>query len=123
VIVGVPGTGIGGIFYLVAALLLPAVAFARRLAGHQVRWRQVLGQFVLALGILGGIWVTWWLLGLALRPLARRAAGAAGPAAAAFHQSVARGEALLATVATLSAVLVAVQIARLVVRYFGSRSR
>lgn len=115
-IVGVPGTGIGGIFYLIAALVLPIWGAVRQLAGHRVRWRQVLGQFALALGVLAGIWVTWWLLGLALSAVADRAAEAAGLPAAALHQTIRRGTALLAAFATLSAVLIAVQIARLVVR-------
>ena len=120
---GVPGTGIGGIFYLVAALLLPVLALARRRVRHSVTWHVVLRQFVLALGVLVGIWLTGWVLGLVLVPLAGPASGAARSAAAARQENVLQGKALLATSATLAAVLLAVQIARLVVRRFASRTR
>lgn len=62
-IVGVPGTGIGGLFYLLSALALPL----RRV----VRWRVALAQGVMAGGILAGMWATGLLLGALLGTVAR----------------------------------------------------
>ena len=61
---GLPGTGIGGLFYLVTALLMPAVEMVRTLRGRSsvARWRIVLRQVTLALGVLGGLWATAWFL-------------------------------------------------------------
>ena len=55
---GVPGTGIGGLFYLAAAAWLPVRAALRRLGGAPVTWRSALVPAGLALGILAGIWIT-----------------------------------------------------------------
>jgi hypothetical protein len=121
--VGLPGTGISGIFYLAAALLRPVLALVRWGVRRPVRWRAVVGQFALAGAILVGIWLTGWLVGLVVGPLASRASGIAGGVAAARYRNVLRGTTLMATCATLAGVLLAVQIARLVVRRFRPRSR
>jgi tetratricopeptide (TPR) repeat protein len=63
---GIPGTGIGGLFYMFSAMALPLREAYRRLS-HGVaaaRWRVIGLQQLLAAGILGGIWTTGWLLGL-----------------------------------------------------------
>jgi tetratricopeptide (TPR) repeat protein len=65
---GLPGTGIGGIFYLVSALAMPLREAYRRVRGRKVgNWRVVGAQLAIAGGILGAMWVTGWLLGLALK--------------------------------------------------------
>ncbi len=72
---GLPGTGIGGIFYLASTLVMPFREVSRRLRGRPAGdWRVVSGQLAIAGGILGAMWVTGRLLGLALaaaRPIAR----------------------------------------------------
>jgi hypothetical protein len=92
--VGMPGVGLGGIFYVVAALAMPFVESGRalraRLTGaprHHAsrRWGLVLRQAALAVGVLGGAWA----MGLAIvrlqhatpaRPIAEVAtAGARAP--------------------------------------------
>lgn len=104
-IVGVPGTGIGGMFYLLSALALPL----RRV----VRWRVALAQGVMAGGILAGMWATGLLLGALLGTVAR-----AHPAPGLVPHS---GNLLLtATVAlsfgTLVVVLLGVELLRVCVR-------
>lgn len=51
---GLPGTGLGGIFYLVLALFMPLVELGRTARGRSSaeRWRRVGAQFAIALGIL-----------------------------------------------------------------------
>jgi tetratricopeptide (TPR) repeat protein len=64
---GLPGTGIGGIFYLASALAMPLREAYRRVRGRAAgNWRVVAAQLAIAGGILGAMWVTGWLLGLAL---------------------------------------------------------
>ena len=60
--VGLPGTGIGGLFYLVTALLMPVRELGLTLRGRSngKRWRSVVLQVALAGGIIGGLWATAW---------------------------------------------------------------
>src|SRR5258705_11375622 len=123
-IVGIPGTGIGGLFYLAGALWLPVRALLRRLRGESVRWTHSLGQAVLALGVLGGLWFTGALLGMliayAFPPVS---AAPTSPYAFVAHAShLLRVASLLIRVVTLTAVLVGVQVARLVLRRGRARS-
>jgi hypothetical protein len=111
---GVPGTGIGGLFYLLAALFLPLRGIARRLRGGRVSWKAIAGKVALAAGIFLGIWVTGWLMGLLLGPAARSVELAAGvrPATLLRNENIVRWAALVGGLATLSLVLLGVQIAR-----------
>ena len=58
--VGLPGTGIGGLFYLITALLMPVVELVRLLRGLSSleRWKVAVEQWMLAVGILAGLWTT-----------------------------------------------------------------
>jgi cytochrome c-type biogenesis protein CcmH/NrfG len=118
--VGLPGTGIGGVFYLLSALLMPVREGWRIVHGDRdsARLRRVLVQWTLAAGVVSAIWVTGVALGWLLRFGTTHAAGggAAGAAAARDVPEVLRAVALLITVATLGSVLSAVQVARLIVR-------
>jgi hypothetical protein len=51
---GLPGTGIGGLFYILLALWMPVAEVGRALRGQSDpgRWRQVLTQFALACGVV-----------------------------------------------------------------------
>ena len=61
---GVPGSGIGGSFYLLSALLMPvheSVSICRKTsscASRQAVGRQVLN----AMGVLSGVWMTGWFI-------------------------------------------------------------
>ena len=71
--VGLPGAGIGGLFYLLAGLLMPVREAWLTMTGRSTRrrWRTVLQQFSIAGGIAGGTYASGWALALVLGALAR----------------------------------------------------
>lgn len=66
--IGLPGTGLAGLFYLLAALWMPCHELGRTLRGQgdAARWCRALTQAGLALGIIAAIAATAWGLGLLL---------------------------------------------------------
>ena len=65
---GIPGVGLGGIFYLLLSLFMPVVELVQTMRGRssRERWRAVTRQALMALVILGMlIAVTWavWVVG------------------------------------------------------------
>ena len=113
--VGLPGVGLGGVFYLLSAVLMPvreAVRFAKRTETR--RARLVVRQSALAGGILVALWATGWALGHLIK------AASHGPAAGLRYVppngNALRVGALVLSLGTLALVLTMVQIARLVVR-------
>ena len=110
---GLPGTGIGGIFYLVSALAMPLREAYRRIRGRAAGSRRVVAaQLAIAGGILGAMWLTGRLLGLALtaaRPIA--SLGTSLPSG-----NVLRVAALALGLGTLAGVLGGVELLRLWVR-------
>src|SRR6266550_9453479 len=117
--VGVPGTGIGGMFYLVSALAMPLRQAYRWLRRRPLRsspssvgWRIVAGQTAMAGAILAAIWVTGWLVGIAITA----SAAIIRPPhllAGAHPGNVLRTAALVLSAATLAAVLLGVELLRL----------
>lgn len=65
---GLPGTGIGGVFYLLSALLMPLVELVKTLRGQSSwpRWVLVIRQLAMASGIIAGMWMLGIALGLLL---------------------------------------------------------
>ena len=65
---GLPGTGIGGVFYLLSALLMPLVELVKTLRGQssKSRWLLVIRQLAMASGIIAGMWMLGIVLGLLL---------------------------------------------------------
>jgi hypothetical protein len=57
VVVGFPGTGIGGLFYLLLAMVMPFCELYQLSRGRSSwrRWRAVAIEFAYALGILGAM--------------------------------------------------------------------
>jgi hypothetical protein len=118
---GLPGTGIGGLFYIASALWMPA---HRALTGHTHEgrdWRRVLAQAGIAGGVLASLFMTGWLLGLMIAPEAAGAAGAAGAGTSAVRSAhnLVRLVAVIGTAGLLAAVLLAVEAAHLVVQFRG----
>jgi hypothetical protein len=62
---GLPGSGIGGAFYLLSALWMPFHGLYKTFGkkNQPQRMRLILVQSGMALGIIAGIWLTGWLLG------------------------------------------------------------
>lgn len=65
---GVPGSGIGGFFYLLSALLMPVnetVCICRNKSSRKSR-KVVVRQVLNALGVLAGVWLTGWFISRAI---------------------------------------------------------
>ncbi len=118
---GLPGTGIGGAFYLLSALLMPfhAIYKTLRKKNQPQRIRLILVQSSIALGIIAGIWLTGWLLGelrvmvdtwLALKR------GIAVPPPSALP-NVIKVTLIFLTIGLLAVVISGVHILKLVMRY------
>lgn len=128
--VGLPGSGIGGIFYLVSALYMPFDRAFRAIKGEgegvvaqqrrQLRVRLVTRQTLLALGIVAALFVTGVALDhliVALQTHAPSADGLAGGARnAASVPRFFREASFALTFGTLALVLFSVQVMRLVFR-------
>lgn len=123
--VGLPGTGVGGLFYLVSALCMPFREAYRAATGKSTPRSRgvVLRQSLIALGVLGGIWLAGWLIGLVLSqvPLVAAAVNAA-PGLAGRSGNILRIASFFLAFATLAAVLGAVEILGAVRRWRAARS-
>jgi cytochrome bd-type quinol oxidase subunit 2 len=113
---GLPGVGIGGIFYLVSALLMPVRSLAAVLRGRadEARWPTALRQAALAGGILGALWLTGLALGWVvthLMPESTWVVGHGGRSAGEVRNLV-RTSALALSLGTLGVVLGLVQLLR-----------
>ena len=98
---GLPGTGLGGLFYLLAALCLPLRFAWLRARGQRDRRHRVfvIRQLAMSMSMLAAVWLTGVLLGL-WRPL----------------PNVLTVAPIVVTAGTLVAILIAVEIGRLIVR-------
>jgi hypothetical protein len=114
--VGAPGAGIGGLFYLASALVLPVRSLYRTMRGERVAWGPVVRQWLLALSVLGAIWLAGWLIGLWAGPALPQLAGRGMAAAIIGTTGVLATTMLYASVATLVLVLLLVRIAALLVQ-------
>jgi len=65
--VGIPGAGIGGLFYLAAAVLLPLRNLIRN-RGDRRAARSATVQAAIAVGIVASLWTTGWVLAALLGP-------------------------------------------------------
>lgn len=110
---GLPGMGIGGLFYILSALLMPICEMRRRLQGGAAgRWPLVARQFGIAIGIVGAMSGVFWALDTALL-LEQVAAHAAGKVHMMWSLRV---SALLVTSCVLATVLSTMQLVRLCLR-------
>ena len=111
--VGLPGAGIGGLFYLASTLLLPVRSIVRRLRGHpddSPRRRQA-HIVLLAFGIVASLWMAGWLLAFVVPD--RMLGASSGVASAVASRTVIPLATFGIGVGTLAMVLIAVEIARL----------
>jgi len=110
-IAGLPGTGIGGIFYLMSAFLMPVREMGRVVRGRSSlrRWRLIVEQMSLAGGVIAGFWMTGWLLALLL-PVRYQ-----GPAGSHVH-NVIRTKPIMISMTVLFGVVFAVELLSLATR-------
>ena len=117
---GLPGTGIGGVFYLLSALWMPFHELHKTLRrkSRPQRMRLILVQLSIALGIIVGIWLTGWLLG-ELMMMRGWLAFKQGTAATATNTlpNVIRVTMVFLTIGLLVVVVSGVHILKLVMRY------
>jgi hypothetical protein len=114
---GLPGAGIGGLFYLLAALFSPVWETVRLLRSNRAprQWAVVLRLFLLALSIVAAMWLTAWIVAAVFSLAPRADGGGTASSIAAIPETIGRRMALL-TVSTLALVLVVVELLRLVSR-------
>jgi hypothetical protein len=111
---GLPGAGIGGLFYILSALLMPICELWRWRRGDAPgQWALVARQFAIAVGIVASMSGVFWGLDTAF-PLKEVAAQAAGHAHAIMWSM--RVSALMVTSGVLAAVLTSVHLVRLCLR-------
>ena len=112
---GLPGVGIGGMFYLASALLMPFRSLAVRLAGRDAHWTVAVRQALIALAALAAVWATGWAVGwvIAAFPVGRVLDPLSGAPVTLPVRNAVRAAALLGSVGTLTLVLAAVQVMRL----------
>jgi tetratricopeptide (TPR) repeat protein len=119
---GLPGAGIGGMFYMLSAIAMPFHAARRTVrrwrdpslaAEPPVQWRPVLRQFMIAVGIIAALWLTGWAVGalIAAHPSARDVAGSTVPGRR--MPNALRVGALFLSFGTVCVVLMAVRLAAL----------
>ncbi|MDO9494157.1 MAG: hypothetical protein Q7J48_00505 [Nocardioides sp.] len=97
---GLPGTGIGGLFYVVLALLMPVreLYLTARGRSSRERWRLVLQQSLIACGIVASLAATWWGL---TRVVDTRGAGGLGGTSILFAPAIVAATVLCLIVVTL----------------------
>jgi hypothetical protein len=121
---GLPGVGIGGLFYLISALLMPILEVVRTVRGRSslARWRTVGRQFAMAVVMVGALTAVVWVLHAMTGPQGVAPAGAGpGTGAAGSGAEAAPGRSgfspllVMASWLMLTAVLGGAYVLRLVV--------
>jgi len=113
---GLPGAGIGGLFYLASSILLPVRSLWRRARGlpDTVTLRQQLHNVLIACGIIGGLWVAGWVLAFIVPDDMLPQNAFSRPGAAGSANTVIPVATFLVALGTLVLVLVMVEMARLI---------
>jgi hypothetical protein len=111
---GLPGTGIGGLFYILVALWMPVCEVLRRWQGESSRHGALVAkQFAIAVGVVAAMSGVFWVLDVVLMLHRIPAHAAAGHYAAALSVRV---SALMITSGALATVLGTVECMRLYIR-------
>jgi hypothetical protein len=114
---GLPGTGIGGLFFILSAFFMVIAEAARTVRGRSslARWRIVARQASIAAAMVAAITATIWILHDLLFPAAKHGSGAASKTT---DQLVPFAPVLI-TLAVLTVVLLTAKVAQLAL---GGRS-
>lgn len=120
---GLPGVGIGGMFYVLSAIAMPFHAAYRVVKRRHdpgladeppVRWRLVFRQLAIALGIVAVLWATGWALGALLAEHPSALGGMESTVSGRTAPNAIKVSALILSFGTMCIVLIAVQVARLI---------
>ena len=115
---GIPGAGIGGLFYVASSLVLGVRHGWRRLRQQtgSGEWRGVSQLMLLAVGIAVGVWIAGWLVGLFVSPDLQRLSRPGSPGLLngniQVHNAL-RIAAVVAGVGTLVLVMLGVELTRI----------
>lgn len=111
---GLPGTGIGGMFFVLSAYFMLVVEIHRTLRGRSslARWRIVLRNVAIASAMVAAVTAAIWLAHRALYPAPPASAG--GKGASGTARDLLPFSPVLVTTAVLAAVLAAAYVLRLV---------
>jgi hypothetical protein len=115
--VGLPGSGIGGVFYLLSAVWMPVHSAQRSVRGKQPQWRVMARQTLLATLIIGALWGTGFVIDLVLTgaPVSGSLRAAVGKGDESNLPTIFRAASFGLTFGTLAVVLATVQVLRFVV--------
>ena len=114
---GIPGAGIGGVFYILTSLFAPLRTTVRWLHGDRPskrEWHLSMRHASMASTILAAIWLCGWLLGAVLvagNPVTHAQGGIAG----AGTSSIIGAAMVYLTLGTLLCVVIGVEVLRLLV--------
>jgi hypothetical protein len=116
---GLPGTGIGGIFYMLLVAVMPLRELRRTLSRRscRARWKTVAASLLLVAAILACLWAEAWLLKCGLQWLVAHAGQRAGGLARATLALGQVAPALaIAPFVILAALILLMHLARLILR-------
>ncbi len=125
---GLPSAGIGGLFYLGSAILLPFRSAWRRLRGapDHVSAHTIVETLAVSFGMLGGMWLAGWMLAMIIpasmlpHDIALRHASARGLMG---RESLVRASFFALALLTLATVLGAVEVMRIALGVRSQRRR
>ena len=112
-VVGLPGTGISGLFYIILAAVMPVRELFRMVSGQGttlLRWRCILLQVWNAAGITGGLWLMGWLVTRTVQEVAVSTGGAGARAIEVMPKNVVSGPGAHLALITLVCVVGAIEI-------------
>jgi hypothetical protein len=116
---GLPGTGIGGLFFILSAFFMIIVELGRTIRGNSslARWRMVGRQAAVAAAMVAAVTVTIWLVHRLLFPAPSKAEAAGGKASSGLTHEIVPFVPLLITLAMLMLVLLTSYLAKFVFRH------
>lgn len=121
--VGLPGAGIGGMFYILSAFVMPLREALRRGPERPAgAWRAVATQLALTAGILAAMGATGWLIATLFVAVRDVIPTAILPGHGLPTGNVLRSAMLVLTIGTLVAVLITVELVRLWVHRSAPRT-
>lgn len=116
---GLPGTGIGGLFFILSAFFMIVVELQRTIRGKSslARWRMVGRQAAVAAAMVAAVTVTIWLVHRLLFPAATTAETTAGNAPSGLTHQIVPFLPVLITLTVLALVLLTGYLAKFVFRH------